>query len=153
MFQYLLFPMITGGDQVTSIQTHSIRPRRLATKSRGAYSPPTQSFPADDPFTYSSGHWLRSDQKQRESRFLKFDFEALCSKVAKSCPGASRVVGYEKREGGFNRVFLFSLNNGQSIVAKVPFPLAGPLQLTTASEVATMQYRMYKQLHVSRNIN
>lgn len=96
----------------------------------------------DDPYNYSSGHWLKADHKQRSLRHVGFDFEALCNRAVEACPGASRVMSYEKKEGGFNRVFVLTMDNGEKVVAKVPFPIAGPRRLTTNSEVATMKYRL-----------
>ena len=58
------------------------------------------------------------------------------------CPGATKVVRYEKMEGSFNRAFVLSLDNGTRVVAKVPFRIAGPRRLATNSEVATMAYGM-----------
>jgi hypothetical protein len=49
-------------------------------------------------------------------------------------------VACEKKEGGFNRVFIIELDNGENVVAKVPMRCAGPAALTTMSEVATMRY-------------
>lgn len=37
-------------------------------------------------------------------------------------------------------MFEIKLDNGQVLVAKLPYPLAGPAHFTTASEVATMQF-------------
>lgn len=45
-----------------------------------------------------------------------------------------------KIEGGFNRVFIFTLDNSERIVARLPFTLTGPSQITTSSEVATIKY-------------
>ncbi|KAJ5709857.1 hypothetical protein N7493_009449, partial [Penicillium malachiteum] len=45
-----------------------------------------------------------------------------------------------KKEGGFNRVFIFTMDDGLRVVARLPFTFAGPAKLTTAFEVATMQY-------------
>jgi len=42
--------------------------------------------------------------------------------------------------GTSNRVFELELNNGSRLIAKIPFPIAGPAHFTTASEVATMRY-------------
>ena len=69
-----------------------------------------------------------------------FDFDALCRRVLDVCPGAESITSYEKKEGGFNRVFVFTTNSGQRVVARLPFKLAGPSRLTTNSEVATIQY-------------
>lgn len=56
--------------------------------------------------------------------------------------GAREVVACEKREGGFNRVFVIEFDNGAKVVAKVPMQYAGPTALTTMSEVATLRYGM-----------
>lgn len=69
-----------------------------------------------------------------------FDFSALCERAVSTCPGATSVVKYEKREGGFNRVFLLTMDNGACVVARVPTGIAGPPRLTTNSEVATITY-------------
>ena len=92
------------------------------------------------PYEYTSGRWLKNDRLQRESRRTNFDFLALCDKAVELCPGASSVVSIQKEEGGFNRVFIFSMNNSQRIVARIPTPIAGPQRLTTNSEVATIAY-------------
>lgn len=93
-----------------------------------------------DPFTYTTGRWLHYDEEQRKARFLQFDFSMLCQQAINACHGASRVLRYEKREGGFNRVFILHMDNGRRVVAKLPFGLAGPRCLMTESEVATMAY-------------
>ncbi|EEP78957.1 predicted protein [Uncinocarpus reesii 1704] len=43
-------------------------------------------------------------------------------------------------EGGFNKVFLLTMDDGSEVVARLPTPIAGPQHLTTASEVATMDF-------------
>jgi hypothetical protein len=58
------------------------------------------------------------------------------------CPDASYIASYEKKEGEINRVFIFTTDNAQRIVPRLPFALAGPARLTTNSEVATIKYRM-----------
>lgn len=94
-----------------------------------------------DPYHYTSGRWLRRDALERESRLIRFDFDALRRRVLALCPGASSVTSYDKKEGGFNRVFIFHTDNAKRIVARLPFALAGPPRLTTNSEVATIKYR------------
>ncbi|KAB8235854.1 kinase-like domain-containing protein [Aspergillus alliaceus] len=93
-----------------------------------------------DPHSYSSGRWLRQDKSERAARYIKFDFNALCQKVLDVSPGAETITNCKKLEGGFNRVFVFTLNNAKRVVARLPFALAGPAKLTTASEVATIKY-------------
>ncbi|KAE8151314.1 kinase-like domain-containing protein [Aspergillus avenaceus] len=87
-----------------------------------------------DPHSYSSGRWLRRDKSERAARYIKFDFNALCQKVLEVAPGADIITDCKKLEGGFNRVFIFTLNDGRRVVARLPFTLAGPAKLTTASE-------------------
>lgn len=93
-----------------------------------------------DPFNYSSGRWLRQDALERESRNVRFDFDALCRRVVALCPGANSVTSYGKKEGGFNRVFIFRTDNAKHVVARLPFPVAGPRRLITNSEVATIRF-------------
>lgn len=93
-----------------------------------------------NPYIYTSGRWLRHDEQERSARHIPFDFEALSRRVVDLSPGASSIRECIKKEGGFNRVFLFTTDNGQRLVAKLPFTIAGPQKLTTQSEVATMHY-------------
>ncbi|KAG9234943.1 kinase-like domain-containing protein [Amylocarpus encephaloides] len=94
----------------------------------------------NDPYLYTTGRWLNRDKLRREARSVKFDFPALCKKAVTTCSGATKVIRYEKKEGGFNRVLILYLDNGERVVARVPFRIAGPRRLTTNSEVATMTY-------------
>jgi hypothetical protein len=43
-------------------------------------------------------------------------------------------------EGTFNKVYLMTLDTGCEIIARIPNPNAGPPDLVTASEVATMTF-------------
>lgn len=98
---------------------------------------------AEDPYLYTSGRWLHQDELQRQSRSLQFNFSRLCETAVKLCQGASEVVSYEKKEGGYNRVFILKLNTGQHVVARIPTSVAGPPRLTINSEVATIHYCMF----------
>ncbi|KAI9759312.1 MAG: hypothetical protein M4579_002441 [Chaenotheca gracillima] len=93
-----------------------------------------------DPYNYTTGRWLHCDKLERESRYINFNFDALCEKVVAFCPGGVSITGCEKKEGGFNRAFIYSLDNGTQAVARLPFPIAGPRRLITNSEVATISY-------------
>lgn len=73
-------------------------------------------------------------------RYIHFDFNALQEKVLALCQGAQYIASCEKKEGGYNRVFIFRTDNNERIVARLPFTLAGPPRLTTNSEVATIEY-------------
>ena len=56
------------------------------------------------------------------------------------CYGAKTVTHYEKKEGGFNRIFIFTCDNGERLVARIPIRVVGPRRLVTNSEVATIKY-------------
>lgn len=108
----------------------------------------TDDNTAFDPHNYTSGRWLRHDQNERDMRYIRFDFNALCNRVLKLCPDHDRISNCQKIEGGFNRVFIFTLNNSKRVVARLPFRLAGPSRLTTSSEVATIKYCKLKTLRL-----
>lgn len=120
------------------------RPSQVRTIKHLPYEFSMLIYAGFDPFVYTQGHWLDRDQTQREARVLKFDFDALVDTAIKCSPGASRVVQCEKKEGGFNRVFMVRLDNDTTVVARLPTRLAGPPGLTVSSEVATLRYSMSK---------
>ncbi|KAF2272072.1 uncharacterized protein EI97DRAFT_496856 [Westerdykella ornata] len=93
-----------------------------------------------DIFNYTSGRWLRQDGQERLSRAITFDFETLCGRLQAVCPGARSVKSFEKKEGGFNRIFIFTMENSRQIVVKLPYTLAGPSGRNIRSEVATIKY-------------
>jgi len=96
-----------------------------------------------DPYSYTQGRWLDQDAERRAARELRFDFDALLEAAVKSSEGAREVISCEKKEkkdGGSNRVFIVQLDNGASVVARLPTRLTGPPGLTVASEVATLRY-------------
>lgn len=62
-------------------------------------------------------------------------------RVAATAVGRDRCVDMLKvTEGGFNKIFLLTMDNGPEVIARIPTPIAGPPHYTTASEVATMDY-------------
>lgn len=101
-----------------------------------------------DPRVYTSGRWLRDDKRQRQIRQIDLNFDKLCQKIVDLSNGAKSIKDCEKKEGGFNRVFVFTMDDNSRVVARLPFPLAGPAKLATASEVATIQYCMERQSEV-----
>jgi len=128
-----LFKQVPRQERLNKLETVQLSFSRRNTKL-------TNVSIATDPYHYTTGRWLNRDKLYREARHVKFDFAALCAKAVNVSAGATEVVRYEKKEGGFNRVFLFYLDNGARVVARVPYRIAGPQRLTTNSEVATMAY-------------
>lgn len=92
------------------------------------------------PHEYTAGCWLKQDKLQRHARHLDFDFAALGVKAIALCTRARSISSCIKLEGGFNKAFLYTMDSGERIVARIPTPIAGPRRLTTSSEVATMAY-------------
>ncbi|EEH22903.2 hypothetical protein PABG_05114 [Paracoccidioides brasiliensis Pb03] len=92
------------------------------------------------PFAYTSGRWLHLDKLQREARYIQFNFDCLCDKVLSLCPSATSIQSYQKLEGGFNRAFIFTTDDGRRVVAKFPTSVAGSARFVTNSEVATITY-------------
>ncbi|KAH3909004.1 hypothetical protein HBH56_166810 [Parastagonospora nodorum] len=135
-------PLSTSSIQVPCEPPLTSRLPESALK-RGIRMIQTES-PGFDPHHYTNGRWLHRDTSERQARFIQFDFEALCQRVIQSCPGATSITSCEKKEGGFNRVFVFHTDNAKSVVAKLPFSVAGPKTLTTKSEVATIKYLQKK---------
>ena len=102
------------------------------------------NLPSEDPLnprTYTNGRWLYRDKLERDARYIEFNFDELCKRIIELCPGAGSIASYEKKEGGYNRVFIFTCDNWERIVARLPTWVAGPSRLTTNSEVATIKYR------------
>lgn len=84
-------------------------------------------------FCYTSGRWLWTEREQLESRSRR---RPACRAV-----GANQCVSLEKiGEGNHNKAYRLLMEDGQRVIAKIPHPNAGPAVLTTASEVATMEF-------------
>jgi hypothetical protein len=91
-------------------------------------------------FCYTSGRWLWNERVQLESRFRRFDVSSLQYAACRAV-GANKCISCEKiGEGNYNKAYRLEMEDGQQVIAKVPHPNAGPRMLTTASEVATMDF-------------
>ena len=64
----------------------------------------------------------------------------LCKRIVELCPGAVSIASYEKKEGGFNKVFIFTTDNGKRIVTRLSTRISDPPRLSIDSEVATITY-------------
>ena len=94
----------------------------------------------EDFFRYTSGRWLWDEDKQLQERFRVFNVPEL-QRVAADCMGAKACIEMSKiGEGGFNKVFRLRLDNDLTVIARIPNPNAGEPYITTASEVATMDF-------------
>ncbi|KAL1885406.1 hypothetical protein Plec18167_000900 [Paecilomyces lecythidis] len=95
---------------------------------------------SDDFFSYTSGRWVWGEEEQLQERYCRFDILEL-QKAAMRSESAASCVGMEKLgEGSYNKSFRLTMASGKVLVARIPNPNAGPAFLTTASEVATMDF-------------
>ncbi|GAT24392.1 phosphotransferase enzyme family protein [Aspergillus luchuensis] len=100
----------------------------------------------DEFFKFTRGRFLVDEAINRRMREIQFDMNSL-ARVAAESVGATHCTSIQKYpDGMFNKAFLMSMDNGREVVAKVPNPNAGIPHLTTASEVATMDFVQLTQL-------
>ncbi|KAI9703932.1 MAG: hypothetical protein M1820_005714 [Bogoriella megaspora] len=94
----------------------------------------------DEFFKFTRGRFVVDETGNLRRRELRFDINELAC-VAADSVGAAQCISVKKySDGMYNKVFLMSMDDGQEVVAKVPNPNAGISYLTTASEVATMDF-------------
>ncbi|KAH9879800.1 hypothetical protein J1614_001824 [Plenodomus biglobosus] len=91
-------------------------------------------------YRYISGRWLWDEDVQLRDRYRKFNVEAL-KLIAMKSVGADACQSIVKlAEGGFNKFFRLMMSNDAVVIARTPNPNAGTPFMTTASEVATMEF-------------
>lgn len=114
---------------------------RLLHTLRGSQSIPFQPRSDMNPlFCYTSGRWLWNERAQFEARCRRFDVPSL-QQAACQAVGSKKCVSLQKiGEGNSNKAYRLEMDNGQKVIAKIPHTNAGPQVLTTASEVATMEF-------------
>lgn len=94
-----------------------------------------------DLFKYTNGRFLCNEKYHCDGRFIEFDIDELCAIAASAGPGPpSPIHSIEKFEGGFCKALLLQKENGSELIAKLPFPIAGPPKQTTEAEVAVVKY-------------
>ncbi|TFY73597.1 hypothetical protein EWM64_g10415 [Hericium alpestre] len=103
-------------------------------------------------FNYTTGRFLANDALRRRERRRVFDIPGLFSIIAKALHcNTEEIVGFRKlAEGGFNRIFLVTLDTGLQLVARIPYPILIPKAYALASEVATMDFLRSKGLPIPK---
>jgi hypothetical protein len=122
-----------------------MRSFRCSVRSTSAYP----NCDHEDYFQYTSGRWLWDEERQLQERYRRFNVSELKRVAAKSIGAQSCVSMSKLAEGGFNKVFRLVMNDGTTVIARIPNPNAGPSFKTTASKVATMDFvcwRIYQNL-------
>ncbi|KAH7386943.1 kinase-like domain-containing protein [Phaeosphaeria sp. MPI-PUGE-AT-0046c] len=91
-------------------------------------------------FRYTSGRWLWDEEAQLRARYRRFNVLELQNAAinvlgARNCSKMSKIG-----EGNFNKIFKLTMDDQSVIIARIPHPNAGPPTVTTASEVATIDF-------------
>ncbi|KAL2867762.1 uncharacterized protein BJX67DRAFT_387645 [Aspergillus lucknowensis] len=100
-----------------------------------------------DFFRYTSGRWVWDESKQLQERYREFNILELQQIAMQHVSYRSCVMMEKLGEGSYNKSFKLTMGNGKIVIARIPNPNAGPAFLTTASEVATMDF-LRNVLHV-----
>ncbi|EFR05309.1 hypothetical protein MGYG_08320 [Nannizzia gypsea CBS 118893] len=94
------------------------------------------------------GRFLFNEQRRLEERRVEFDVDAL-KRAAETHLGRGKITSLTKlAEGGVNRVFLLTTEDGFQAIAKIPYKITVPNHYTTASEVATTDFLRSKGIPV-----
>ncbi|KAF9475592.1 hypothetical protein BDN70DRAFT_883544 [Pholiota conissans] len=89
-------------------------------------------------FSHTAGRWLYNNDTQLKARYAPFNLDGLVQQATMMV--ASPVREFVKMADSNNRAFLLTHENGTQIVARIPTPMSGPPVVTTASELATMDF-------------
>ncbi|KAJ7066369.1 kinase-like domain-containing protein [Mycena amicta] len=103
-------------------------------------------------FNYTAGRFLINEALRLRERRRVFNIPGLFRIIATAlhCK-IEDIVDFRKlKEGGFNRVFLVTLDTGFQLVARIPYPLQTPKAYGLASEVATMHFLRSKGLPIPK---
>lgn len=119
---------------------HFLGGRRQALSTSISRSTPMPSGERNPLFEYTSGRWLWNEKAQLAARSISFDVEALKQAACDALHAQTCILLEKAGEGNFNKAFRLTMSDGRALIAKLPHPNSGPPRLTTASEVATMEF-------------
>lgn len=108
--------------------------RALSITSRG------KSITHEELYNYTNGRFLTNEAEACNRRYVRFDIDQLCAVAAAAGESSSPIRAIDKMEGGFSKALIMRKEDGSEVVAKIPFPIAGPPKYTTASEVAVLKF-------------
>lgn len=95
---------------------------------------------SDDIFHFTEGRFVIDESHEMSHRYVRFNADEL-ARCAAEAVGTEACVSIEKfPDGLYNKSMLLTMDNGLQVVAKLPNPNHGLAHLTTASEVATMDF-------------
>ncbi|KAG0707192.1 hypothetical protein DFH29DRAFT_823796, partial [Suillus ampliporus] len=104
-------------------------------------------------FRYTTGRWLYNEWDVKNNcRYVKFDVDSLLYIACKAVGARNCTEVAKLSEGSYNKAFRLTFDNQTQVIVRIPCPVAGPSYLTTASEVATLEFaREVLQLPVPRS--
>nr|POF05967.1 altered inheritance of mitochondria protein 9, mitochondrial [Quercus suber] len=76
-------------------------------------------------YRYTSGRWLWAEETRLKERYKRFNVPGLKLLAAKASGAQSCVSITKLAEGGFNKVFRLSMDNGSVVIARIPNPNVG----------------------------
>lgn len=93
-----------------------------------------------------------NEHLRRAERYRSFNVDELKKVFAESTGQAPGALTSLKKlsEGGLNRIIQATFQDGQEVLARIPYPLVAPKQRLLASEVATLDYLHTKSLPVPK---
>lgn len=83
---------------------------------------------------------------------MNFNADALATTICRSVnrPVSELASLAKLAEGGFNRVFEATFNDGYSVIARIPFRITAPTRYAVASEAATLGFLRAHRLPVPK---
>lgn len=96
--------------------------------------------PNNDHVRFKRGRFVVNEGHEMGQRYVRFNVHEL-GRLAAEAVGSRSCASISKYpDGMYNKAFLLTMDNGVQVFAKLPTPKAGLPHLTTASEVATMDF-------------
>ncbi|KAG9002364.1 Phosphotransferase enzyme [Tulasnella sp. JGI-2019a] len=104
----------------------------------------SESLDYEDLFRYTSGRWLMNEAEELSQRYRQLSVDGLKMAAVAAVSGGQYCSSITKiGEGEYNRALLITVatdSGSTDLVAKIPYPRAGPAKILTASEVATLEF-------------
>lgn len=94
----------------------------------------------DDYFRFTRGRFVVNEGFELSQRYVHFNVQELARIAAEAVGSASCINMGKYPDGLYNKALLLTIEARTQVVAKIPNPNAGQPHLTTASEVATMEF-------------
>ncbi|KAI4248612.1 MAG: hypothetical protein L6R42_009233, partial [Xanthoria sp. 1 TBL-2021] len=93
-------------------------------------------------YRHTSYRWIYNENLRQAERYFEFNVKGLKAVTARAINRREEdVVSIQKlAEGGHNRTFTLTMQDGLELIARMPYPKTVPKKYATASEVATMDF-------------